>query len=629
MVVGSVSRAAITPALSLANTTGDAVQVKVTGDPNSSIQLSVLSPGASTVTNIGLGATDGSGNFSSIISSGGYNIPSGSPAFITINGLQSATVLWPTYTSTLTLSQTNLSLAVGQSTTITAPNALVLAANSNSTVLAVVINGNQATISGSTAGSGTVTFCSASVGCNSVAVVVGGQNQGQARVSVSQNVVVLNSAQTQNISIYGGPSGGYIVSTNSNPTAVSASISGMSSVLTIFGNNTPGTATVTVCAAAANTNCATVNVTVLNNSAGLLSFSQNNVALVPGQTSSVTVSGGSGNSYYISSNSNSGVVAVSLSGSVVNLVGGASTGQATVSVCSTVVNATCGNIYVTTTATPGASSSTLAFSQNVVTVYQGSSSNVTVSGGMGPGYLISTNSNPSVVTASIVGGSNIVTLLGGNATGSAIITVCSVSSGASCASLYVTVSPPLVPISFSQNNLVLALGQALNLSVIGGSGNFIISSNSNPNSITATISASSTVLAVHAGSTPGNASLSVCDAGASTNCGTLYLSVGAPTSPVSTPAAVTPTVPAAPQPASSSVASSAVVFHFTRFLTVGSVGADVRELQKRLVAENLLKVAPTGKFGALTKAAVKLFQKKNDLPAVGYVGPATRNLLNQ
>lgn len=56
-----------------------------------------------------------------------------------------------------------------------------------------------------------------------------------------------------------------------------------------------------------------------------------------------------------------------------------------------------------------------------------------------------------------------------------------------------------------------------------------------------------------------------------------------------------------------------------RVLKFGMTGPDVAELQK------LLKVAPTnGNFGAVTKAAVINFQKKNGLVADGVVGPLTR-----
>ncbi len=71
------------------------------------------------------------------------------------------------------------------------------------------------------------------------------------------------------------------------------------------------------------------------------------------------------------------------------------------------------------------------------------------------------------------------------------------------------------------------------------------------------------------------------------------------------------------------------IFNFTRNLQTGSSGNDVTELQKILIAKGYLKVsAPTGFFGGLTAAAVKLYQKDNGLDQVGNVGPKTRAILN-
>ncbi|OGZ03683.1 MAG: hypothetical protein A2648_01875 [Candidatus Lloydbacteria bacterium RIFCSPHIGHO2_01_FULL_41_20] len=70
-------------------------------------------------------------------------------------------------------------------------------------------------------------------------------------------------------------------------------------------------------------------------------------------------------------------------------------------------------------------------------------------------------------------------------------------------------------------------------------------------------------------------------------------------------------------------------FRFTRYLVRGSRGDDVIELHKILIAEGLLHIsAPTGYFGPLTQAAVRLFQTNNGLPSVGVVGPLTRAVLN-
>lgn len=68
---------------------------------------------------------------------------------------------------------------------------------------------------------------------------------------------------------------------------------------------------------------------------------------------------------------------------------------------------------------------------------------------------------------------------------------------------------------------------------------------------------------------------------------------------------------------------------FSRPLSVGSIGDDVKELQKLLTNEGLYKGAITGKFGAQTRDAVKAYQKKHRLTQLGTVGPSTRELLNK
>lgn len=73
----------------------------------------------------------------------------------------------------------------------------------------------------------------------------------------------------------------------------------------------------------------------------------------------------------------------------------------------------------------------------------------------------------------------------------------------------------------------------------------------------------------------------------------------------------------------------ASTFNFTRFLTVGSTGDDVIELQKILIADGYLHIAaPTGFFGPLTLEAVKLYQAAHGIPTTGFVGPLTLAALN-
>jgi phosphodiesterase/alkaline phosphatase D-like protein/peptidoglycan hydrolase-like protein with peptidoglycan-binding domain len=68
----------------------------------------------------------------------------------------------------------------------------------------------------------------------------------------------------------------------------------------------------------------------------------------------------------------------------------------------------------------------------------------------------------------------------------------------------------------------------------------------------------------------------------------------------------------------------------SRDLQAGMSGNDVEFLQQYLINQNLLgSQYATGYFGPLTKAAVIQFQQKNNIqPANGYVGAATRTVMN-
>ncbi len=70
-------------------------------------------------------------------------------------------------------------------------------------------------------------------------------------------------------------------------------------------------------------------------------------------------------------------------------------------------------------------------------------------------------------------------------------------------------------------------------------------------------------------------------------------------------------------------------FVFNNFLSVGSTGNDVTELQKRLTTLGVYSGPITGYFGSLTQAAVDQFQGAHGISRVGYVGPTTRAALNQ
>jgi|GEM_PF-2067518 len=89
-------------------------------------------------------------------------------------------------------------------------------------------------------------------------------------------------------------------------------------------------------------------------------------------------------------------------------------------------------------------------------------------------------------------------------------------------------------------------------------------------------------------------------------------------------AAVPPIVSAT---AISPEASSGITF--TKDLFRGVTGSEVRALQQALSQLGLYDAEVTGEFFDATRAAVIEFQKQHGIPATGYVGPATRQKLNE
>lgn len=81
--------------------------------------------------------------------------------------------------------------------------------------------------------------------------------------------------------------------------------------------------------------------------------------------------------------------------------------------------------------------------------------------------------------------------------------------------------------------------------------------------------------------------------------------------------------------AGQSVKAAAGQYKFLKPLSLGSKGADVTALQKRLTAEGIYKGPITGYYGLATKTAVKKYQAKHGLSQLGNIGPGTRALLNR
>jgi len=352
---------------------------------------------------------------------------------------------------TLTLSQANINVNVGQTAYVGISysgnnnnNNFYISSNSNSSAASASVSGNQLIVQGLNGGSTTINICANSNSgvCASVYVTVGGcsyGNCGSGSLSLSQSNLSLNSGQSASVTAYNYGGGSLYVSSNSNPSVVSANMSG--STINFYGI-TSGSSTIMVCAGN-STQCGTVYVTVNGNGGncgyygcgGSLSLSQSTVSVNLGQDSAITITG---NGYYtISSNSSPNVVSATISGSILN-IHGQNPGSTTLSICQNGTSQ-CSNVYVTVNGYNygggyGGYGGTISLSQTNLSLSQGQSAAVSIYGN-GGNYYISSNSNSGVASASLNGSTlNVYALSSGSST----MSICQ-NNGSGCASVYVTV----------------------------------------------------------------------------------------------------------------------------------------------------------------------------------------------
>ena len=327
-------------------------------------------------------------------------------------------------TSTLSFTQTNPIVTVGQSTTVTiyggvSGTAYYVSANSNSNIAQATINGTVLTITGVTAGTTNITVCSSVSSCGVVSVTVNYLVSG-GTIALSQTSLTILTNQTLSITISGG-SMPYSLTTYSGPN-YQANING--NILSVTGI-AAGSAQIAVCSAAGG--CTWLNLTV--NSGTYTSgsspiLSQTSLSIVQNQTSTVAITGNGG--YYVSLNTNPNVATGAISGNSI-AVSSLNPGTTTITICQT--GGQCSALYVTTTAisstttTPASTGGTfLSFSQTnpMLSIAQGTT--ISVSGDSTNQYKVVYNSNPNALTAAMVNG---MLILAGQNNGTATVVVCS------------------------------------------------------------------------------------------------------------------------------------------------------------------------------------------------------------
>ncbi len=590
--------AASTPSLSAFYTgNGDYVQINISNaDPNVPVLLNY----ASSLTS--LGATNANGSLSLTISTAQYGIPAGSVVSASVNGQTSNTIQWP-YTNlsgSFSLSQTSISLIAGQSTVVTVnpSGSYYLSSNSNPSVANIAINGNQITVTGNTAGTTNGSICSLVNPSTCASATISVSGSGTQTIYFSQNNLSMSSGQIATVVVTGG-SGAYSIVGNSNSASVQTNLSG--SVITLTAGATMGSSAITVCSA--NTSfCSVLNVTVgTNANYSVLVFTPANPSLAFGQATSVSIIGGIA-PYYVSSNSNSGIVQATLSNNILTLSAQQTAGSATVTVCSA-TNA-CGSVVANVNSTNGA----ISFGQSNISIPVGQSSNIPIYGSSN--YYLSSNSSASVASA-VISGTNV--FISGLVAGTDSIGIC--SSAGQCGTIFVTVggtgtvSSSNATVSLYQS---LAVGSQQNLLISGGTAPYYVSPASN-SAFSATINNGSTLTLT--GLSVGISSVSVCSYNGS--CATLNVTV------------TNTSASSGASNAGNAPSGISDGYVFNNLITYGMKNTDVLELQKRLASLGFYGGPLSGYYGDLTTKAVRAFQTARGIAAAGYVGPSTRAALNR
>jgi ferredoxin len=255
----------------------------------------------------------------------------------------------------------------------------------------------------------------------------------------------------------------------------------------------------------------------IGTTSGNFSLSQTGIVLAVGQSTSISAYNSTG-TIYLSNNSNPAVANLSISGTQINIYGN-TYGSTTASLCQTGNSSSCASLYITV---GNSSTAALTFSISNVTVSPGQSIPITISGGNG-NYTVLNNSNSGIIQASIsTTTNNIVNISTNSTSGSAAITICS-SNMSTCGIINATASTVSTsPITFSQTNPTVSIGQSLLIGLSGGSSStYYVSANSSPSIIQTSISGSTLTLV---GETSGSSTITVCSSSGS--CGTLSATVG-------------------------------------------------------------------------------------------------------
>jgi len=408
----------------------------------------------------------------------GVGTPSCASAYVTVQNTGGKALAFSQNNPTVSSEK---SLAVN---VIGGTGAFILLNNVNPNIIMASLSGSTVTLTTTnTSGSSAITVCSSDMSsCGVINAVVG--NVSSTGLTFGVTNPTMNIGDNLTVSISGGEGGDYSVFANTNADSVSTSLSDKGLILVAKAG---GVATVTVCSSMGN--CASEVVTVNYNTSkgGSMTLSQNNLWLLAGQSSTITISGGT--MPYTAVGYSESILKTSFNNNILTVTGVGS-GSATVNICSA---GGCIGLSVLVSGTSSSDSSTaLALSQSSLALKVGGSAVVAITGS--GNYFVAYNTNSSVAMASISGSNLAINALDA---GSTDVSIC--QNGGQCAVLKVTVSSTASTISLSQSSLSLSVGNTGKV-IITGSGSYTVSKNTNANIASTAVSGSTvTVTALAAG----------------------------------------------------------------------------------------------------------------------------------
>lgn len=228
-----------------------------------------------------------------------------------------------------TLSQSNVYLTAGQSSTVYATNvstSIYLSNNTNNNIATVSISGNSINIYGIMAGSTTATICEYSISsCSNIYITVSGGSTYGGTLSLSQTNLSLTVGQTSVVTAYNSYSYGTLyISSNSNQNVATAYVSGNN--ISIYGSSV-GSSNIIVCQNGSSSSCGTIYVSVTGgylppvNNYNTSGISLSSLTLPVG--GAATIASGNSMGLTVSSNSNPSVAVTSYTSTTPGCTAGA------------------------------------------------------------------------------------------------------------------------------------------------------------------------------------------------------------------------------------------------------------------------------------------------------------------